>query len=84
MGAKGTKKKNRKCKRCGIADGTTVVLVYLYRRIWFDWLTLLCAREGDLLYLRTKLEVQLLIGMRWQLKKTQWMMLTVIHPVESR
>jgi hypothetical protein len=71
LGAKGTKKMNRKCQKCGIADGHTVGHVCHWRRIEFGWLALLDVREDDLLDLGTRLEVTLLIGMRQQHQKTR-------------
>ena len=47
LGAKGDKKKNRKCvKGVELLMVTIVALVYLWRRIGFGWPALLVEREG--------------------------------------
>jgi hypothetical protein len=44
--------------------GTTVTLVYLWRRIGFNWLALLVAREGDPQDIGTRENQLLHIGMK--------------------
>jgi len=61
LGAKGEKKKTRKCQKCGIADGHNSRTCL---SIGLNWLALLIEKEDDRLGLETKIQQWPRSGMR--------------------
>ena len=64
LGAKGEKKKTRKCQKCGIADGHNSRTCLSIEEIGLNWLALPIEKEDDRLGLETKIQQWPRSGMR--------------------